>query len=130
MKHQQGFTLMELMIVVVIIGILGGIAYPSYQNQMMQSRRSDATVALLSMASAQEKFYLQNNVYAAPGAEASVGGTGTANGLYTLAITVGDASTFTLTATPVLGGAQANDTTCPTITLTAAGIKGPSTNCW
>jgi type IV pilus assembly protein PilE len=53
----NGFTLIELMIVVVIIGILAGIAYPSYQNHMTQTRRSDAQIALTRIAALQEKFY-------------------------------------------------------------------------
>jgi type IV pilus assembly protein PilE len=52
-----GFTLIELMIVVVIIGILAGIAYPSYQKYMKQTRRSDAQIALTRVAALQEKYY-------------------------------------------------------------------------
>lgn len=57
MKRYSGVTLIELMIVVVIVGILAGIAYPSYRNYMTQARRSDAEIALLQAASRQEKFY-------------------------------------------------------------------------
>jgi len=118
---------MELLIVVAIIGIIAAVAYPSYQNQMMQSRRSDAQVALLRMADAQERWYLQNNTYTT--VVANVGGTGTENNWYQLAVTAADASTYTLTATPVAGGPQAGDGTCPAITINQAGQKLPAA-CW
>jgi len=60
-RHQTGFTLVELMIVVVILAILLGIAVPSYRSYMMRANRVDATAALLRIAAAQEKFYLQSN---------------------------------------------------------------------
>lgn len=53
----SGVTLIELMIVVVIIGILAGIGYPSYQRYMTQTRRSDAQIALTRLANDMEKFY-------------------------------------------------------------------------
>ena len=59
-----GFTLIELMIVVVIIGILAAIAYPSYNKYSMQTRRSDAQIALTQAASQQEKFYSDCSHYA------------------------------------------------------------------
>lgn len=60
----SGFTLIELLIVVVIIAVLAGIAYPSYQNHMQQTRRSDAQIALTQAASLQEKFYSDCSHYA------------------------------------------------------------------
>lgn len=121
--------MLELMIVVAIIGILAAIAFPSYQNQMTESRREDAHVALLRMASEQEKFYLQNNEYADTGDEASVGGTATEHGWYTIAITNGDASSFSLTATATETGAQAGDAGCTALTINQAGQKLPA-SCW
>lgn len=59
-----GFTLIELMIVVVIIGIVAAIAYPSYTKHMVQTRRSDAQIALTQIAALQEKFYSDCNHYA------------------------------------------------------------------
>lgn len=57
-RHRQyGFTLIELMITVVIIGILAAIAYPAYTKYMTQTRRSDAKIALTEIANRQEKFY-------------------------------------------------------------------------
>ena len=59
MKKQNGFTLIELMIVVAIIGVLSAIAYPSYQSYMKKSARADAKVGLTKLADKQERFYLQ-----------------------------------------------------------------------
>ena len=56
-KSNSGFTLIELMVVVVIISILAGIAYPSYKNYTIKSKRSDAYSALTEAATDQEKFY-------------------------------------------------------------------------
>jgi type IV pilus assembly protein PilE len=60
----SGFTLIELMIVVVIIGVLAAIAYPSYTKYTVQSRRSDAQIALTQAAALQEKFYSDCGHYA------------------------------------------------------------------
>jgi len=62
-RNQTGVTLLELMTVVVIIGVLTSIAIPSYRRYTLRAQRSDATAALLRIAAAQEKFYLQNNTY-------------------------------------------------------------------
>ena len=59
-----GFTLIELMITVVIVGILAAVAYPSYQNYVTQTRRSDAQVALATVANQQEKYFTECNYYA------------------------------------------------------------------
>jgi len=64
-QRPQGFTLIELMITVVIIGIIAMIAYPSYTKYMKQTRRSDAQIALTRTAALQEKYYSDCNHYAA-----------------------------------------------------------------
>jgi type IV pilus assembly protein PilE len=62
--NQNGFTLIELMVVVVIISVLAAIAYPSYTNHIRKTRRADAKIALTQAAAAQEKFFSECNFYA------------------------------------------------------------------
>ncbi len=130
--NNKGFSLIELMIVLAIIGVLSAIAYPSYDSYMKKSRRSDAKIALQAMADKQERFYLQNNTYTTN--TANVGGTGTEKNYYVLSIDSADVNAFALTATAAAGGPQSNDTTtnsgdCTIIKLTSAGAKTPSA-CW
>jgi type IV pilus assembly protein PilE len=131
MNKQQGFNLIELMIVVAIVGIIAAIAYPSYQEQMRKTRRADCSGALASLASTMERYFTVNNTY--EGAGAAGGDTGTPTifsascpvdggaATYNLTIQAADASTFEVRAAPT--GIQANDK-CGTLTLTNTGLKG------
>ena len=129
-QYSSGFTLIELMIVVAVIGILAAIAYPSYQDSIRKSRRADAKSALLDAAQRQERFFTENNQYTAT---LGTGGLNlsatTTDGYYTLAITnatanaAGRISTFTMTATPVSGKSQEKDTACTTFSLSQTGVK-------
>ena len=131
MNRTNGFTLLELMIVVVIIGILLGIALPSYQSYVLKSNRTEARAALLDIAARQERYAAQNNKYAfLPGLGAS---RTTPNNKYTMFIgrCAGGSidSCYVITATA--NGAQAKDTDCLTITYDSFGNKGGTTlNCW
>ena len=130
--NNKGFSLIELMIVLAIIGVLSAIAYPSYDSYMKKSRRADAKIALQAMADRQERFYLQNNTYT--NIIANVGGTGTEKNYYVLSIDSADVNAFALTATAVAGGPQATDTTtnngdCTVMQLTSASAKTPDA-CW
>ena len=118
--NNKGFSLIELMIVLAIIGVLSAIAYPSYDSYMKKSRRADAKIALQAMADRQERFYLQNNTYTT--IAANVGGTGTEKNYYVLSIDSADVNAFALTATAVAGGAQATDTTTNNGDCTAGNI--------
>lgn len=97
----KGFTLIELMIVVTVVGILAAIAYPSYQNQVRQTRRTDAQIALNEIANLQEKFYSQCSQYATAlgtGAINSCDGLGyktvSSNGHYTLSLAAGNGAGY------------------------------------
>lgn len=128
---QRGFTLIELMIVVAIVGILAAIAYPSYRDSVMRTNRSDALTTLSRLSAAQERFYTRSApaTYAADFSDLLNGSVpaGTTQvtsdeGYYTITLantgcstTVGGTtlySCFSLTAQPVAGGGQADDTDC------------------
>jgi type IV pilus assembly protein PilE len=139
--RMKGFTLIELMIVIVVIAVLGSIAVPSYRSYILRTHRVEATSALLNLAAAQEKFYLQNNTYAADDdlTDAPPAGLGlpetTENGWYTLEITAADVTNFTATATAA--GGQVADSACASFTVNALGVKSAtkqggaaSTDCW
>ena len=128
-----GFTLIELMIVVAVIGVLAFIVLPSYQDSVRKARRTDARGALTTVAQLMERYYTQNNTYAT--ATLGTGATDlykavSENGYYTLTL-ARTASTFTITATAT--GTQAVDSACPSYTLDQAGVRGPiatQATCW
>ena len=128
----KGFTLIELMIVVAIVGILAAIAVPAYQNYVRQARRAEAQSNLMAMQLAMERLRGASSTY--PTTLAAVCGTAcTGSAFYTYADPVVTGETYTLSATPRSGSAQVGDTesgtSCSPLTLTQAGEKSPAT-CW
>jgi len=128
---QHGFSLLELMIVVVVIAILAAVVYPNYRESVLKSRRGQAKADLVEMAQILERRHTVQNDYR--GALPSLSDS-SALAHYTFGPEGGFASgsqTFTLTATPT--GGQAEDV-CGTLSLTNTGQKtpSPSTNpaCW
>jgi type IV pilus assembly protein PilE len=127
----RGFTLVELMITVVIIGIIAAIAYPGYRDYVRKARRTDAFQALAATASKQELFYTKNLRYAtslsALGLTAPFSTT-TADDYRLSLVTAATAQQFTLSAVPTVSGRQATDS-CGTLTINYRGSKTPA-NCW
>ena len=128
MKKNRGFTLIELMIVVAIVGILVSIAYPSYSAQVRKSRRADAQAALMDIAARQQQMLLDTRSYAATVAALNITLPASVVQNYTVTVAVGTTVVpmFTVTATP--SGSQVNDT-CAAMSLDQSGTKLPSA-CW
>ncbi len=141
---QMGFTLVELMIAVAIVGIFASISYPSYQSHIMKAKRSEAQAALVSMATAMEQWRVENNNNYGDGTDSIFAtqvptdgiGTKTYSLTFTTTVSASDSTKYdkyTLTATPVT---PQDADVCHVLTLKSTGEKvangvSPDTaNCW
>ena len=141
-SKSRGFTLIELVIVMVVIAILAAIAIPSYRQYVLRSHRVEATTTLLAVAAAQEKFYLQNDTYtdnltdAPPDGlgiadfDADMAGVQTENGWYTISVDdTADNEGYTVRAAAI--GDQAVDSACAAFSLNATGARTATNDkCW
>lgn len=131
-NRQRGVTLLELMIVVVIVGILASIAYPSYRQHVQRAKRTEAMSTLLQIATEQERYYLSNNTYADDLTDLGFAADPltTETGTYQVDITAGDADTYTATATYLIDDEEGDK--CGTFSIDATGAKtsDPNTDCW
>jgi len=132
MHRQRGFSLIELMVTVAIVGTLAAIAIPSYNSYVRRSKRADAKVALTGLAQQYERCYTRYNAYNNVNCAVALNFP-TQNKAYTIAADAAgvNVNDFAIMATPT--GDQVKDTACGTFKLNSAGVKtvtGAATNCW
>ena len=135
-KSSRGFTLIEIMITVAIIGILAAVALPAYQNYVLRAGRTEGQAALMDISARLEQFYLGNKTYTTDIAGALNTNTTTESSRYTIGVQTCPAGTiatcYLITATAV--NAQAADATCTTLTLNSSDVKGATGTdpdaCW
>ena len=122
--HARGFTLIELMIAVAVVGLLSAIAYPSYQHYIAKGRRTDAKQSLMELPQRMERFYTERGTYIG----ATLGATGlypnvSSGGYYDLSIITQTLDGFSVQATP--RSAQAGDA-CASFLYNQLGEQGVS----
>ena len=148
-RTQQGFTLIELMIAVVVVGILSAIAIPSYRSYVLKAERGAAKAVMLDLAQTQERYFTNNGAYlaisapptAAPAGWQNYSGSTATSAKYSIAVTAGVIATggptaitdgYTITANPVPAG---RDPVCAILRLDSTGARtasgtGGVAQCW
>lgn len=139
-QAQTGFTLIELMVVVAIVGIIAAVGYPSYVRYVIKSNRSAAESFMMSVSNREEQYMLDARQYATGATALTTLGLSIPAGVstnYTIAVAPSLVATppgYTITATPI-GTQLTGDTTCANLTLDQTGAKGvsgagPVSACW
>ena len=141
----RGFTLIEMMIVLVILGLLILVALPAYQQQILKTKRSLGKGELLEVLARQEQFFVNNKQYAltldllgyaanpyAIDADGNDVVTTASDRLYRIELVAPLANSFSVKAVPQLG--QAKDARCGSLQISSVGVKtassGAATGCW
>jgi len=125
-KSARGFSLIDVMITVAIVGVLATIALPSYQSSVRKSNRGAAEAYLGDIAQRQQQYLLDQRSYASTEAALGLTTPGSVAPFYTIAIGIsaGPPPAFTASATPI--GSQTGDLSGQPLTLSNTGAKGPS----
>lgn len=145
-SRAAGFTLMEVMIVVIIMGILAGFALPAYQESVQKSRRADAKHALMAVANREEQYMLDRSTYTADMVDLgydladagdpmiSKDGHYAVDRIATDECPIDAATCYVLEAKPVASSPQKDDERCTTFTLASDGAQNATgtdkNNCW
>jgi type IV pilus assembly protein PilE len=144
-QRQRGMNLIELLVVVAIISILGAVAYPSYVQHIVDTKRTAAKNILLQVADRQQQFFMDNKSYAGNltnlgftanplivGDDGREVAAGDPQSVYSVTLANVGVTTFTATAAP-LNGQLSRDTECGSMILDQSGSRsqsGSSTDCW
>ncbi|WP_440617450.1 type IV pilin protein [Cysteiniphilum sp. 6C5] len=126
----QGFSLIELLIVVAVIAVLAAIAIPMYSNYVLRAHRADAVSSINLIAMNEEAWALSSGTYTATLTNVWSGTTST-RGFYDMSLTSVTSSGYTITATPT-GSQTADSGDCPNLRLVASGgtITRTPIACW
>ena len=111
-RGARGFTLVEIMLALVVVGVLAAVALPAYQQAVQKGRRSDAIAMLTAVQQAQERWRANRTGYAANLSDLGFSSGQSPKGYYEIALSNVAMSTYTVTATPISSGAQAKDSVC------------------
>lgn len=136
-EFMRGFTLIEMMVIVVIVAILAGIAMNSHQSSVLKTKRKAALSTLYTLVAEQEEYFVNNKGYATDLTDLGYSATGaggdpyfisdqgessnSSNGAYKITFASATTNAFTLTATPING--QTKDTRCSALSITSSGSK-------
>lgn len=130
-ENQIGFTLIEMLIVVLIIAAIMAYVVPNYSQYVLRSQRAEAKNALITVAGIQERFYANSNRYGTA-AEINLAtlypAPTDANGLFYTISMVNDNTSYTITATAAR--TQTQDVDCPAFTMDNLGQQTPLAGCW
>jgi type IV pilus assembly protein PilE len=125
MRKIQGFSLLELCIVLVIIGVLSAIALPGYQSHLLKTRRTDGQTALFQLALGLEKYAVEHQQYEGADFENLHIDPLSSQGYYQLKIIKADSSGFLIAAEALKS--QARDKQCAVLAMNDQGEKGKLT---